>query len=80
MRHTLVAGAASLPADRRPLFTGFVLGDDRGQGADVVADFRASGLAHLLVVSGENVAFVLALASPVIRRLSLVNCHTSAQF
>jgi competence protein ComEC len=33
--------------------------------------FRASGLSHLLVVSGENVAFVLALASPVLRRVGL---------
>ena len=31
--------------------------------------FRASGLTHHLAVSGENVAFVLALAGPLLRRL-----------
>src|SRR4051794_37776574 len=60
-----------MPADRRALFTGFVLGDDRGQRPEVVEDFRASGLSHLLVVSGENVAFVLALAAPLLKRLRL---------
>jgi competence protein ComEC len=68
IRRRLVAGAASLSADHRSLFAGFVLGDDRGQPPDVAYDFRASGLAHLLVVSGQNVAFVLALAGPLLRR------------
>ena len=31
--------------------------------------FRASGLSHLTAVSGQNVAFVLAAASPLLRRL-----------
>jgi competence protein ComEC len=71
IRRTLLAGAASLPDDRRALFAGFVLGDDREQSVEAVDDFRASGLSHLLVVSGQNVAFVLALASPLLSRLSL---------
>ena len=71
VRRTLLAGVASLPAERRGLFAGFVLGDDREQSIETVDDFRASGLAHLLVVSGQNVAFVLALASPLLRRLSV---------
>src|SRR5439155_2182997 len=71
LRRTLVAGAASLPDTRRPLFTGFVLGDDRGQRPEIVDDFRGSGLTHLLVVSGENVAFVLALAQVGLGRLPL---------
>jgi competence protein ComEC len=54
LRRTLVAGAASLRPDRRALFAGFVLGDNRGQPPEVVSDFRQSGLTHLLVVSGEN--------------------------
>src|SRR4051794_14973661 len=45
--------------------------DDRGQSVETVDDFRSSGLSHLLVVSGENVAFALALAGPVLRRLPL---------
>jgi competence protein ComEC len=71
LRRTLLAGVASLPSDRRGLFAGFVLGDNREQGAETVDDFRASGLAHLLVVSGQNVAFVLALAAPLLRRLPI---------
>lgn len=68
-RRSLVAGASSLSAQSRSLFTGFVIGDNRGQPAEVVHDFRASGLTHLLVVSGQNVAFVLGLAAPVLTRL-----------
>ena len=57
--------------ERRALFTGLVLGDDREQEPEEVDDFRASGLSHLLAVSGQNVAFVLAIAAPLLRRLSL---------
>ena len=57
--------------ERRALYAGFVLGDDRGQPVEITDDFRASGLSHLLVVSGQNVAFVLALVSPLLRRLRL---------
>jgi competence protein ComEC len=71
VRRTLVAGAVSLPDDRRALFAGFVLGDNRAQSVETVDDFRASGLTHLLVVSGQNVAFVLALTSPLLGRMSL---------
>ena len=71
VRRKLVEGAESLPSDRRALLTGFVLGDDRGQPPEVVDDFRAAGLSHLLAVSGQNVAFVLALAAPVLSRCRL---------
>ncbi len=55
----------------RSLVMGFVLGDGRDQGPATVADFRGSGLSHLLVVSGQNVAFVLALCRPLTERLGL---------
>ena len=71
LRRTLLRGAEVLPPARRVLFAGFVLGDDRGQRAEVTDDFRASGLSHLLVVSGQNVAFVLALLAPFLRRFRL---------
>jgi competence protein ComEC len=71
IRRALLRGAERLPDDRRSLFAGFVLGDDRGQPPEVAFDFRASGLSHLLVVSGQNVAFVLAVAGPLLRRLGL---------
>ncbi|MGH3079092.1 MAG: ComEC/Rec2 family competence protein, partial [Gaiellaceae bacterium] len=43
---------------RRALVLGVVLGEDEGLPAGVRQDFRASGLAHLLAVSGQNVAFI----------------------
>ena len=71
LRRTLARGARGVGDARRPLFLGFVLGDDRGQSAAVIDDFRASGLSHLLAVSGQNVAFVLLLATPLLVRLRL---------
>lgn len=71
VRGLLVDGAASLDADERALFTGVVFGDDRNQSAVVADDFRAAGLTHLLAVSGQNVAFVLALGRPLIMRLRI---------
>jgi competence protein ComEC len=43
---------------RRALVLGVVLGEDEGLSDSVRNDFRASGLAHLLAVSGQNVAFI----------------------
>jgi competence protein ComEC len=71
VRRVLVRGAGRLPRDSRSVLLGVVVGDDREQTPELTDDFRASGLSHLLVVSGENVAFVLALAGPVLRRLGL---------
>ena len=71
VRRTLLRGASSLPDDQRALFAGLVLGDDREQDVGTVDDFRATGLSHLLAVSGQNVAFVLALSAPLLRRLGL---------
>lgn len=68
-RTLLARGVAHLPRQLRVLFTGFVLGDDRGQAPEVADDFRGAGLTHLLVVSGQNVAFVLAVVSPLVGRL-----------
>jgi competence protein ComEC len=44
---------------RRALVLGVVLGEDEGLPEHVAEDFRASGLAHLLAVSGQNVAFIV---------------------
>jgi len=71
LRRTLVAGTASLDERERSLFMGLVLGDDRDQPPDLADAFRGAGLTHLLAVSGQNVAFVLALAGPLLRRLRL---------
>lgn len=72
IRRTIVAGAASLADDDRALFTGLVLGDDRAQSPTTADDFKGAGLTHLLAVSGQNVAFVIALVSPIGRRLHLL--------
>jgi len=71
IRRTIEDGARVLPRTDRSLFLGFVLGDDRSQSAAVVLTFRQSGLAHLTAVSGQNVSFLLLLASPGLHRLGL---------
>jgi competence protein ComEC len=43
---------------RRAVVLGVVLGEDEGLGSGVQREFRASGLYHLLAVSGQNVAFI----------------------
>lgn len=68
VRRALADGASSLSRVDHALFLGMVIGDDRGQDAVTADDFRAAGLGHLLVVSGQNVAFVLAVAMPVAGR------------
>ncbi len=65
-------GIEHLPADDQALFTGLVFGDDRGQDPIDADNFRASGLGHLLAVSGSNVAFVLLIAAPVLVRVRWV--------
>ena len=71
VHRTLGRGAQVLPLRARALYLGFVVGDRRGVDSETAARFEASGLTHLLAVSGENVAFVLAAASPLLRRLRL---------
>lgn len=69
LRSVVLAGGRPLPPDQRPVYGGFVLGDDRGRSDEITEWFDASGLSHLLVVSGENLAFVLLVASPLLDRL-----------
>jgi competence protein ComEC len=71
LRGRVLAGGRHLPETERALMAGFLLGDTRALPHEVDEQFRASGLTHLLAVSGANVAFVLALTRPVLRRLSL---------
>jgi competence protein ComEC len=71
LRGRVLAGGRHLPATERALISGFLLGDTRALPRDVADEFRAAGLTHLLAVSGANVAFVLALTRPLLRRLSI---------
>jgi competence protein ComEC len=67
----VLGGSQQMAPVDRALLAGFLLGDTRGIPDDLSAKFRAAGLTHLLAVSGENVAFVLALFAPLLRRLAL---------
>lgn len=52
--------APGLSGERRALVEGIVLGEDEGLDEELRDRFRASGLYHVLAVSGQNVAFVVA--------------------
>jgi competence protein ComEC len=71
LRSTILRGTRALAPPDRALFAGFALGDTRDVTDDVVDAYRGAGLSHLLAVSGANVAFVLALARPLLGRRSL---------
>jgi competence protein ComEC len=61
VEHSLARGAAG---ERLALLRGIVLGDDSALSPVLRDEFRASGLAHLTAVSGQNVAIVaLGIAS-----------------
>jgi competence protein ComEC len=49
-----------LRGERRSVVEGVVLGEDEGLSDELRQSFRASGLYHLLAVSGQNVALVAA--------------------
>ena len=57
VERTLAEGA---DGERLALLRGFVLGDDDGLSDELQHAFRASGLAHMTAVSGQNVVIVAA--------------------
>ena len=50
--------APGLQGERRAVLAGIVLGEDEGLSESLRTSFRASGLYHLLAVSGQNVGLV----------------------
>jgi competence protein ComEC len=50
--------APGVGGERRAVLAGIVLGEDEGLPDELRDHFRASGLYHLLAVSGQNVAFI----------------------
>jgi len=60
-----------IPDDEAALARGFVLGQDDRIDTDTREDFRRSGLAHLLAVSGQNVLLLALLAWPLLALLGL---------
>lgn len=67
IRAAMERGSSRMPAERRALFLGLVIGDDRAQSDEMRQRFRDSGLSHLTAVSGQNVAFLLILVHPLTR-------------
>ncbi|MBD0281148.1 MAG: ComEC/Rec2 family competence protein [Thermoleophilaceae bacterium] len=62
---------AGMPDREGELIRGMVLGQDERVSAAVREDFRDSGLAHLLAVSGQNVMLLAALALPLLAAAGL---------
>jgi competence protein ComEC len=56
-----------LPEGPRALVPALVDGDDAGMPAELAADFRTTGLTHLLAVSGSNLTLVLAFVMLIAR-------------
>ena len=68
IRKSLQDSADVLPRNEGALFMGLIVGDDRMQPASMITAFRNSGLSHLTAVSGQNVAFLLTVMSPLLMR------------
>jgi len=62
LRQGLRDATAGLPADARGLVPGLVIGDTSRLEDDLAEDFRATGMTHLVAVSGSNCAIFLAAA------------------
>jgi competence protein ComEC len=58
--------AVALPAPQSALLRGMALGQDEALDERTRDEFRASGLAHILAASGQNVALLLAAALPLL--------------
>jgi competence protein ComEC len=69
LRGLLQRSTKFMPRDEASLFTGLLIGDDRLQSNEMITAFRAAGLSHLTAVSGQNVAFLLAVAAPLLVRV-----------
>jgi competence protein ComEC len=68
-RHAEAGVGAGLPGSIAALAQGLVLGQDEQIDAGTANDFKASGLAHLLAVSGQNVTLLALLALPLLAAL-----------
>jgi competence protein ComEC len=66
-----LALSRGMPDRESALGRGFVLGEDDRIGRSVRDEFKRSGLAHLLAVSGQNVLLLCLLAWPLLALLGL---------
>jgi competence protein ComEC len=69
--HAEAALERGMAAPQAALARGFVLGEDDRIDPATVDDFKRSGLAHLLAVSGQNVLLLALLAVPILAALNL---------
>ncbi len=67
LRAGLQRACASLPREPGGLLPGLVVGDTSRVEPAVADDFRATGMTHLLAVSGSNVALVVGLVLGAVR-------------
>ncbi len=67
VRAGIRASVAGQPPGPRALVPALVDGDDAGLADDVAADFRTSGLTHLLAVSGTNLTLIVGFLLVVAR-------------
>lgn len=56
--HVGRAIGSGLAGERRAVLAGIVLGEDEGLSEELQDNFKASGLFHLLAVSGQNITFL----------------------
>ncbi|SDO22662.1 competence protein ComEC [Nakamurella panacisegetis] len=68
IRKHLGDNAAQLSGDARGLLPGLVVGDTDGIPAELTADAKATGLTHLLAVSGSHFALLCGVAVLLLRR------------
>lgn len=68
IRGDLSASASRLEADAAGLLPGLVVGDTSGITDQLNADAKATGIAHLLAVSGSHFAVLCGIAVVVLRR------------
>lgn len=68
IRSGLRAAVEPLPAGPAALLPGLVIGDTGRLPTEVVAEFRATGLTHLVAVSGANLAIVIGTVVALTRR------------
>lgn len=61
--------AAALPEPEAALVTGILLGDDSGLPKRLKEAFRTSNTAHVIAISGSNIALLIAFLSALLGRL-----------
>ncbi|WP_245565454.1 ComEC/Rec2 family competence protein [Nocardioides insulae] len=67
LRAAVRSAVAARPADQAALVPALVDGDDQAIRPDLAADFRTTGLTHLLAVSGTNLTLVVGFLLVVAR-------------